>query len=78
MKPILTDYEGFFGYDFIVSDVLISESNADINRVFTINFGSKAQMESFFSDEKYLVAKEMYFTDAVGSTTIISSYEKNL
>ncbi len=76
MRPILSDYEGQFGYDFKVSDVLISEGRTDINRVFTINFSSKDKMEGFFSDATYLVAKERYFVDSVGSTTIISSYEK--
>jgi uncharacterized protein (DUF1330 family) len=77
MKPILSDYEGRFGYDFKVSDVLISEGNTDINRVFTINFTSKNKMENFFSDSQYLVVKEAYFIESVGSTTIISSYEKD-
>jgi len=77
MKPILSDYEGSFGYDFKVSDVLITEGNTDINRVFTINFASKNKMEGFFSDSKYLVVKEKYFVQSVGSATIISSYEKN-
>lgn len=77
MKPILAYYDGRFGYDFKVSEVLISEGNADINRVFTINFASKNKMEDFFSDPKYLMVKEMYFVKAVGSTTIIASYEKD-
>lgn len=78
MKPILSAYEGRFGYDFIVSDVLLSEGNTDINRVFTINFSSKNKMEGFFSDPKYLVVKETYFVESVGSATIISSYEKDI
>jgi uncharacterized protein (DUF1330 family) len=76
MKPILSDYEGYFGYDFKVSDVLITEGRSDINRVFTINFSSKDKMEGFFSDSQYLVVKDKYFVGSVGSTTIISSYEK--
>ena len=76
MKPILSDYEGYFGYDFKVSDVLITEGRSDINRVFTINFSSKDKMEGFFSDSQYLVVKDKYFEGSVGSTTIISSYEK--
>jgi uncharacterized protein (DUF1330 family) len=76
MKPILSDYEGQFGYDFKVSDVLISEGNTDINRVFTINFPSKNKMEGFFSDPLYLAVKEAYFVESVGSAIIISSYEK--
>ena len=78
MKPILSDYEGYFGYDFKVSDVLISQGNTDINRVFTINFSSKNKKEGFFSDPQYLVVKEKYFVQSVGSTTIISSYEKDI
>ena len=77
MSPLLTSYEGYFAYDFKVSDVLISEGNTDINRVFTINFSSKNKMESFFSDSQYLKIKEKYFVESVGSTTIISSYEKD-
>ena len=77
MKPILSDYEGRFGYDFIVSDVLITEGNTDINRVFTINFSCKNKMEGFFSDHQYLIVKEKYFVNSVGSMTIISSYEKD-
>ena len=77
MKPILSSYEGYFGYDFKVSDVLISQGNTDINRVFTINFSSQNKKESFFSDPQYLVAKEKYFLKSVSSTTIISSYEKD-
>jgi len=76
MKPILSDFEGHFGYDFKVSEVLIPADNSDINRVFTINFSSKKKMENFFIDPLYLIAKEKYFIDSVGSTTIISSYEK--
>jgi uncharacterized protein (DUF1330 family) len=76
MKPILSGYEGQFSYDFRVSDVLKSEGSTDINRVFTINFSSKGKMEGFFSDPQYLVVKDKYFVDSVGSTTIISSYEK--
>ena len=76
MKPILSDYEGRFGYDFKVSDVLISEENTDINRVFTINFSGKNKMEGFFSDPQYLIVKEKYFVESVSSAIIISSYEK--
>jgi uncharacterized protein (DUF1330 family) len=77
MKPILSEYQGRFGYDFKVSEVLISEDNTNINRVFTINFSCKNNMENFFVDAKYLAVKERYFVASVGSTTIISSYEKD-
>lgn len=78
MKPIFSDFEGTFGYDFRVSDVLISEGNTNINRVFTLCFSCKSKMESFFSDPQYLLIKEKYFVESVANTTIISSYEKNV
>ena len=76
MKHILAQYEGRFGYDFVVSEVLIAEQNNNINRVFTINFSSKSNMEGFFSDPDYLKVREKYFVASVGSTTRIASYDK--
>ncbi|PKI15964.1 DUF1330 domain-containing protein [Colwellia sp. 12G3] len=81
MKPILSDYQGYFCYDFKVSDVLISQaltpdSHCDINRVFTLNFISKEKMDNFFSDPQYLLVKEEFFVKSVGSATILASYEK--
>jgi uncharacterized protein (DUF1330 family) len=77
MKPILTIYEGGFGYDFKVSEVLLSQANSEINRVFTINFPDNEKMEGFFSNPNDIKVKETYFEGSVGSTVIISSYEKN-
>ncbi len=77
MKPILTAYGGGFGYDFRVSEVLLSEVSSKINRVFTINFPDSEKMENFFSNPEYIKVKKTYFEGSVGSTTIISSYEKN-
>jgi uncharacterized protein (DUF1330 family) len=76
MKPILADYQGRFTYDFKVSEVLISENDSNINRVFTINFSSKEKLDGFFSDAQYLIVKEQFFVKSVGSTTIISAYQK--
>ncbi len=76
MKPILKSYGGHFGYDFRVSEVLISEQNPDINRVFTISFPDKQKMKDFFSDPLYLQAREKFFVNCVASVTMISSYEK--
>jgi uncharacterized protein (DUF1330 family) len=77
MKPILAAYGGGFSYDFKVSEVLLSEAGSEINRVFTINFPDNEKMEDFFSNPEYLKVKETYFEGSVGSTIIISSYEKN-
>jgi uncharacterized protein (DUF1330 family) len=76
MMPILHSYGGKFGYDFKVSEVLISETENEINRVFTIQFPNETIMEAFFSDTNYIKVKEIYFEGAVEITTIISSYTK--
>jgi len=77
MKPILSKFDGYFAYDFKVSEVLLSETSNEINRVFTIGFPDSSKMEAFFSNPEYLTVKKKYFEDSVGSTTIISSYIKN-
>lgn len=77
MKPILTKYGGGFGFDFVVSEVLLSEIEEPINRVFTIRFPNKVAAEDFFSDSEYLKVKAQFFDASVAHTTIISSYEKD-
>ena len=76
MKPILVQYQGAFGYDFTVSKVLKSPTQEPINRVFTLCFPNSSQMDRFFGDTEYVKVKALFFNDSVGSTTIISSYEK--
>lgn len=76
MQPILQTFGGSFGYDFIVSDVLKSKTAEPINRVFTIDFPSKAMMDKFFTDAAYLAVKDKYFKAAVKSATMISIHEK--
>lgn len=76
MMPILKACGGGFNYDFRVSEVLISQTENDINRVFTIYFPDKVTSENFFSNPDYLSVKQTYFDKAVKSTTIISRYEK--
>lgn len=77
MVPILHTYGGSFGYDFKVSEVLISKTEGDINRVFTIDFPSIDVMESFFSDPEYQVVQKAHFAKSVSSKTIISIHEKS-
>ncbi|WP_255611725.1 DUF1330 domain-containing protein [Marinobacterium arenosum] len=77
MKPILVNYGGGFGFDFVVSEVLLSQVDEPINRVFTITFPSQSAMDSFFADAEYQQVKEQYFVHSVRNTTIIASYEKN-
>ncbi len=76
MMPILTFYGGSFGYDFVVSKVLQSETNAEINRVFTIRFPDDEMMDQFFSDADYVRVKAQHFESSVRNTTILARYEK--
>ncbi len=76
MLPILTEYGGFFGYDFKVSQVLKAKTNEPINRVFTIEFPSQEVMDAFFSDADYLAVKNKFFNPSVTSVTVISLHEK--
>ncbi len=76
MKPILSQYDGGFGYDFKISEVLKSEVESSINRVFTIYFPSEQASNNFFKDPQYLRVKEKFFAESVNSTTTIAQYLK--
>ena len=76
MLPILQTYGGGFGYDFKVSEVLRSEVEEPINRVFTIFFENEDAMNKFFTNEKYIEIRNKYFEPSVSATTIISKYER--
>ena len=75
MSPILKDHGGGFNYDFKISETLKSQTDNNINRLFTIYFSSEESMNSFFSNEQYLKIKKTHFEKAVKSTTIISNYK---
>lgn len=77
MTPILKSFGGGFNYDFKVSDVLITQTQNKINRVFTIFFPDKETSDKFFSDQNYLKVKENFFDGAVANTTILSRYFKD-
>ena len=77
MMPILESFGGSFGFDFKVSEVLQSKTDASINRVFTIDFPSKEVMDNFFSDLSYLKVKNQYFKKSVRSAIVISMHEKH-
>ena len=74
MTPVLLSYGGGFGYDFKISEVLKSKTEALINRVFTIYFSNEDSMNSFFSNDEYLKIKERHFEKSVTDTTIIATY----
>jgi uncharacterized protein (DUF1330 family) len=75
MTPILSRYGGGFGYDFRISEVLKSETDAPINRLFTIFFADEDSMTAFFANPEYLQVKQAYFELSVTDTTIIAKYE---
>lgn len=51
MTPVLVESGGGFGYDFRISEVLESQTDHEINRVFTIYFPDKEPMQQVFSAE---------------------------
>jgi uncharacterized protein (DUF1330 family) len=75
MTPILHQHGGGFGYDFRVAEVLKSETEAPINRVFTIRFSDEDSKESFFSNPRYLDIKQRHFEGSVANTVVIASYD---
>ena len=75
ITPILERYGGGFGYDFKISEILKSKTEAPINRVFTISFPNQNSRDSFFSNEEYLQIRRRHFEKAVTHTTIIASYQ---
>lgn len=76
MSPILGRYGGGFGYDFQIAEVLKAETDAPINRVFTIYFSDEAARDAFFADDVYLQVRQRHFEHAVTATTIIATYER--
>ena len=77
MMPILHAFGGSFGFDFKVAEVLLSKTDDEINRVFTIEFPSKEVMDAFFVDPEYLKVKDKHFDHSVKSKTVIAMYEKS-
>lgn len=76
MMPILNSFGGGFGYDFKISEVLKSATEAPINRVFTLYFPDEETMKAFFRDATYLEARRTHFENAVMDVTIIATYQK--
>ena len=76
MTPILLECGGGFGYDFKISEVLKSQTDKEINRVFTIYFPDKEAMQQFFSAESYKAIKAQFFESSVASTTLIAEYKR--
>jgi uncharacterized protein (DUF1330 family) len=76
MAPILEGHGGAFGYDFVVSRVLKSETEAPINRVFTMIFPERSAAERFFADPAYRAVRAELFDTSVGAVTKIGAYDE--
>ena len=76
MAPILARFGGGFRYDFRIAEVLRQETEAPINRVFTIHFTDRARSDAFFADPAYLAIRNEFFASSVGATTILASYDR--
>ncbi len=76
MEPILNSIGGSFGFDFRVSEVLRSKTKNEINRVFTIEFPNRAEMDSFFKRKDYIEIQNRHLKNSILSKTVISMHEK--
>ncbi len=76
MTPVLVECGGGFGYDFRIAEVLKSQTDNEINRVFTIYFPDKEARQQFFSAESYKAIKAEFFESSVASTTLIAEYNR--
>jgi len=76
MLPILKTFGGAFGYDFKVSDVLLSKTEDDINGVFIPEFLSQQKMEQFSSFPDYVAVQNWHLKASISSKTVISMHEK--
>lgn len=76
MIPILEKFGGGFRYDFVVSKVLRSASDHEINRVFAIYFKDNESSQQFFSHPDYLKVKDQFFDKSVKGVTIIAEHSR--
>ncbi len=76
MTPVRVECGGGFGYDFRIAEVLKSQTDHEINRVFTIYFPDKEAMQQFFSAESYQTIKAEFFESSVASRTLIAEYNR--
>ncbi len=69
MTPLLHAMGGRFGFDVKVAEVLKNPSDKAFNRMFSIEFPSRALRDAFFCDPEYLRVRATFFEDAVGART---------
>lgn len=78
MLPILKACGGAFGFDLKVLEVLLSKTEDNINRVFTIIFPGREKMDEFFSDRDYVTVKNRYLKNDIKSKLVISMHETDV
>jgi uncharacterized protein (DUF1330 family) len=76
IAPLLRQHGGGFRYDFVVSRVLISETEQPINRVFLISFGDRANADAFFADPAYIAIRRELFEPAVTAFTQLAAWQE--
>lgn len=76
MTPILISMGGEFRYDLKVAEMLKSDSENTINRMFIISFPNEETHDQFFALEEYKAIKEKFFAPAVESATLIAQYDR--
>ncbi len=74
MTPILERHGGFFRHDFRVAEVLRTQVQHEVNRLFVISFPNAEARRRFFENEEYLAARRDYFDPSVGDHTILAEY----
>lgn len=76
MTPILHQYRGSFRYDFRIAQVLKTETNDQINRLFIISFPDAQTKDAFFVDEEYKKVRAEFFNQSVASVRALAEYER--
>jgi uncharacterized protein (DUF1330 family) len=76
IAPLLQQHGGRFLYDFVVSRVLISETEQPINRVFLISFGDRASADAFSADPAYIAIRRELFDPAVAAATQLATWQE--
>ena len=71
---LLAEFGGRRLYDFRVSEVLASEVDHPINRVFLIRFPDRDAMVAYFAHPTYRAVRQESFESAVDGATLIGAY----
>jgi len=74
MTPLLHAHGGGFGIDLEVSRMLKGPPDAALNRVFTIEFPSRAIRDGFFADAAYRAVRSEWFEPAVGRVVTLAEW----